>query len=378
VNRHRGRIERYFHHGQHRRMQSVLAAAIVALAASGDARAEGPVVRVLLERALGGVRVGLPDGSSVQLSAPGPTGPSWESPHTGTHRYAEWTFFGRLRVVRTGGTVAVIALVPLEHYVEGAVGREMPTSWDREALRAQAIVSRTYALRAVAHPADPAFDVEATTTSQVFGGAEAAAPSVRAAVAATRGQYLAYGGEPILAVFHSASGGRTAGAEEVWGDSLPYLRSIAVEDEDEAPSTYWRVAVSRTTLRRALAQLGLDVGRDPQLVVAERGPSGRVRRLELRGPAGTRRLSGELLRQALGPDVVKSTLFELRDRGVEVVLVGSGHGHGVGMSQWGAKAMAEGGASHLEILATFYPGTTLERAGRERATAASSAAGGGA
>ena len=289
----------------------------------------------------------------------------------------DWTIDGRIRVRSGGAGLAVIGLVPLERYVEGGVGREMPSSWDARALRAQAVVSRTYALHALRHPRDADYDVEATTASQVFGGRAAAVPAVRAAVAATQGEYLAHAGKPILAVFHSASGGRTAAAEEVWGDSRPYLRSIEVEEEEEAPSTYWRAAVSRTTLRRALGRLGLDVGSDFALSVVERWPSGRVRRLDLRGRGGERQLSGELLRRALGPDVVKSTLFELRDDGQEVVIVGSGHGHGVGMSQWGAKAMAEGGAGHQEILATFFPGTTLERVGHGHSTAASLAAGGG-
>ena len=104
---------------------------------------------------------------------------------------------------------------------------------------------------------------------------------------------------------------------------------------------------------------GLDVGRDPQLSVVERWPSGRVKHLELSGARGARQLSGKLLRQALGSNVVKSTLFELRERGGDVVIVGSGHGHGVGMSQWGAEAMARRGASYREILAAFYPGAEL-------------------
>jgi stage II sporulation protein D len=361
-----------------------------------EARAAEPVVRVLLESTPGPIGIELPDGTTRRLSAvsgrrlqvdvrPRPPGSDiarsvsshWESARAGIHQIGELSIHGRVRVLRRGAGLAVIALVPLERYVEGGVGREMPSGWDPEALRAQAVVSRTYALHALGHPADSDYDVEATTTSQVFGGRAAAVATVRAAVAATRGQYLVHRGEPILAVFHSASGGQTAAAEEVWGDPVPYLRSIEVEEEEEAPSTYWRAAVSRTTLRRALGQLGLDVGGNPQLSVLERWPSGRVKRLELRGHGGARRLSGELLRRALGPDVVKSTLFELRDEGSEVVIVGSGHGHGVGMSQWGAKAMADGGASHQEILATFFPGTTLARVAPERAPAASLAAGGG-
>ncbi|MEZ4218545.1 MAG: SpoIID/LytB domain-containing protein [Myxococcota bacterium] len=269
---------------------------------------------------------------------------------------------GTVRARGEDGVLAVVAHVALERYVEGTVGREMPASWEPEALRAQAIVSRTFALRALREPADPDWDLEATTASQVFGGAAGVTDSVREAVRATRGEYLAFDGAPILAYFHSASGGRTAASEEVWGRPVAYLPSVAVPDEDEAPSTYWRAAVARTTLRRALEGLGLDVGRIEGVRVAERWPSGRVKRVVVRGEGGERNLSGPLWREALGPNVVKSTLFELRDRGDDIVLVGSGHGHGVGMSQWGAKGMAARGASHREILATFYPGATLEAA----------------
>ena len=335
--------------------------------------AETPVVRVLLERDIASVRVTARGAAPLHISAKGSSlrigrksvGAVWESPAAGIYRVAggggkEWVIPGRIRVRNVESGLVVVGLVPLEAYVEGTVGREMPTSWEAAALRAQAIVSRTYGLRALREPKDPFYDVEATTTSQVFGGNAAIVPSVRQAVSATRGQYLAHRGAPILAAFHSASGGKTAGAEEVWGRALPYLRSIEVADEEEAPSTYWRAAVARTTLRLALSELGLDVGSLARIEVSERWPSGRVKRITITGPGGERGFSGRLLRDALGPNVVKSTLFELHERGEDIVLVGSGHGHGVGMSQWGAKAMASRGADHREILAAFYPGSTLE------------------
>ena len=345
-------------------------AAGVALVVSSAAGADAPTVRVLLERVPSSALVTLPDDTTRRVAAQGSSGirvegrfvgAAWESAETGLHRVGGWRFRGRVRIVRRGSELLVVGLIPLERYVEGTVGAEMPVSWSAAALEAQAIVSRTYALRAIAKPADGEYDLAATVRSQVFGGLPAAVPRAVAAVAATRGEYLAYGGEPILAAFHSASGGRTAGAEEVWGRPLPYLRSRVVEEEDEAPSTYWRMAISRSTLRRALAESGLDVGSQPALEVVSRWPSGRVRQLRARGAEGTRELSGRLLRELLGPNVLKSTLFEVRTDETEVVLVGSGHGHGVGMSQWGARSMAQRGMAPVAILADFYPGTTLAR-----------------
>ena len=204
-------------------------------------------------------------------------------------------------------------------------------------------------------------DVAAGTTNQVYGGVRAESESVARAVADTRSEVLTWRGAPILAAFHSASGGRTASAEEVWGESLPYLRTVEVDNEEDSPDTYWRVRLSRAGLGRALAPLGLSLGAVREARVAERTASGRAARVELFGSDGSAQVTGRQLRSALGDEVIRSTLFEIREIDGDVVIVGSGHGHGVGMSQWGAQAMAERGADYREILAAFYPGTTLER-----------------
>jgi len=201
--------------------------------------------------------------------------------------------------------------------------------------------------------------VRAGTADQVYGGVDAETRSVRAAVAATRGEVLVFEDAPILAAFHSASGGRTASAEEVWGRPVPYLVSIPVEDEEDSPDTYWRASVAGTTLGRALAPLGLRLGTVRVVRVVERSRSGRALQLEIDGSRGSGSVRARDLRTALGASVIRSTLFEVRRSEDGFIFVGSGHGHGVGMSQWGAEAMARQGASYREILETFYPGATL-------------------
>jgi SpoIID/LytB domain protein len=236
---------------------------------------------------------------------------------------------------------------------------EVYSSWHPEMLKAQAVVTRTYALHQMALNAARAFDVGAETGSQVYGGADAETRAVLRAARATRGEYLAYRSEPILAVFHSSSGGRTATSEEVWGQRIPYLVSIEVANEEDSPDTYWRASVSRTTLGRALASVGIQVGSIRGVRVAERSASGRARRVQVRGTKGTQAMTARSLRTALGASVIRSTLFEIRASEDGFSFVGSGHGHGVGMSQWGAQAMAVSGAGYREILETFYPGTEL-------------------
>jgi stage II sporulation protein D len=287
-------------------------------------------------------------------------GAAWSPRRNGTpHSVDGLRVHGAVRVERAGAGLRVVNRVGLEDYVAGTLGREIYPSWLAETLKAQAVVTRTYALYRAERRRDAPYDLVAHTADQVYGGIDAETPSVRAAVRATAGEILVFEGSPILAAFHSASGGRTASAEEVWGEALPYLVSRPVPDEEDSPDTYWRASVSGTTLGRALAPLGLRLGAVREIRVAERSASGRALVLDLRGSEGRGRLEARALRTALGASVVRSTLFEVRTGEDGFIFVGSGHGHGVGMSQWGAQAMAVRGADYREILEAFYPGTQL-------------------
>jgi stage II sporulation protein D len=266
---------------------------------------------------------------------------------------------GAVEVDRVAAGLRVVNVVPLEAYVAGTVGREVYAFWSAETLKAQAVVTRTYALHERARQARRAFHVFGGTRGQVYGGVDAESPAVQTATDATRGEYLVWQSRPILAVFHSTSGGQTASAEEVWGRAAPYLVSQPVENEEDSPDTYWRASISGTTLGRALATLGLQIGPVREIRVVERTPSGRALRVELRGDDGASKVGARDLRSALGENVIRSTLFEIRPAPDGFVFVGSGHGHGVGMSQWGAEAMARRGAGYRRILATFFPGTEL-------------------
>lgn len=261
------------------------------------------------------------------------------------------------------GGLAVVNEVPLERYLTGTLAREMYGSWDANALRAQAVASRTYALYRVESEPFAAWHLTAGTESQVYTGVEAESATVVAAVEATRGEILVHGGRPILAAFHSSSGGRTASAEEVWGEPRSYLVSVPVEDEWDSPDAYWRSSVTRGTLGRAAASLGADPGPITAVTVLERTASGRVARVRLEGERGELTCSGRQLRTALGESKLKSTLFEVREDEQGFVFVGSGSGHGVGMSQWGARAMARRGDDYRRILGAFYPGAEITRMG---------------
>lgn len=335
---------------------------IAAFGVAPRASAEPPLRVLLVEGAkrieAGGLvlRAG-PDGGL--LAGDEVLGPVWRSRGRGPHRAGELRVRGALEVQRTAGGLRLVNRVSVEDYVAGTLGREIYPRWDAETLKAQAVVTRTYAEYQRARRVDPDYDLLAGTSHQVYGGADAETPAIRAAVESTRGQVLLHGGRPILAAFHSSSGGRTASAEEVWGEPIAYLLSVTVQDEQDSPDTYWRARVSGTTLGRSLVPLGHRLGEIRGLRIAERSDSGRVRQVVLEGTDGSSKVTGRALRAALGASVIRSTLFEIRPAEDGFVFVGSGHGHGVGMSQWGAQAMAQRGSSYRDILATFYPGTTL-------------------
>lgn len=341
-----------------------------ALALPGAGLAED--VRVLILESPGPIRVGAarlePARGGGLLVDGRKTGPRWQAPGAGPHRVGDLALRGRIDVERGESGLRVINRVPLEAYVAGTLGREVYHRWHPQTLRAQAVAARSYALHQRARRGGERFDVEAGTRDQVYGGIDAESSPVLEAVADTRHEVLTWQGEPILAAFHSASGGRSAGAEEVWGEALPYLRGRVVPNEDGSPDTYWREVIAGPTLARSLAPLGLRWGDVRMARVVERTASGRAARIELRGAPGpggapVAHVTGRELRGAIGEKVVRSTLFDIRPAAGGFAIVGSGYGHGVGMSQWGAQAMAERGADYRQILEAFYPGATLERLG---------------
>ncbi len=348
------------------RSAAALAAAWGLLAAT--AAAAEPALRVLVAESRGPLVVGgervAPAGVGLRVAGRS-LGGLWQSPSPGPTRVGALRLRGAVRVLRVAEGLQVVNEAPLEAYVAATVGREVYAHWHPETHKAQAVVARTYGLHQAERRRGEAWHLRADTAGQVYGGIDAESPWALAAARATRGERLLWGRRPILAVYHSSSGGRTASAEEVWGEAIPYLASRPVENEEDSPDTYWRASISGPTLRRALDPLGIRVGRIRELHVLDRSASGRARRILIAGSGGRREVSARALRTALGADVIRSTLFEIRRDADAVVFVGSGHGHGVGMSQWGAEAMARRGASYREILAAFYPGTQIARPGSE-------------
>lgn len=271
-------------------------------------------------------------------------------PREGAFAVSGRRYRGFLRVVWQDGRLLLINRVGLEDYLRGVLPGEVPASFPFEVLRAQAILARTYTLSRLG--SNPYYDLCDTARCQVYLGLDAETPRHTQAVRATAGRILAYRGEPISAVYHADSGGTTAAAEEVWGGPIPYLQA---RDDPWSLAKRWRVQVNPRQVQRVLQDLGFDPGAVQSMKVLDKGPSGRITRLEIVGTSARIVLetpkSARFLR-ALG---LPSTLASLSGW----TFSGRGSGHGVGMSQWGARGFAKRGWNYREILAYYYPHTVL-------------------
>ncbi len=198
-----------------------------------------------------------------------------------------------------GSGVNAINAISLEDYVAGVVARESPSSWPAEALKAQAVAARTYAI--TTSKAGAGFEHYADVRSQVYGGVAAETPSTNAAVAATRGQVVTYDGRPVVTFFFSTSGGRTENVENtnVGAGPQPWLKSVADPYDNVSPKHRWKP--SRLSLSAAGAKLaGLVKGRFRGIEVLERGRSPRIKAADIVGTGGRTRVDGATLRARLG------------------------------------------------------------------------------
>ncbi|MGF1567888.1 MAG: SpoIID/LytB domain-containing protein [Nodosilinea sp.] len=302
----------------------------------------------------------LPEGRAVTVTAEGSGvrladwhGQAfWVEPTGDGFIFIDDTWYrGRVLVLPVDGKLTAINWVDLETYLYSVLGAEMPASWHPEALKSQAVAARSYALYRRDRSQNALFDVGGTTATQVYKGLASETQSTQAAVNATRGQVLTYGSQVIEAVFHASSGGQTENSEDIWQRPIPYLRSVPDFDQ-QAPVFHWAETFTASQFEQRVTGIGQLTG-----VTTERAtPWGRVVSIRLQGTQGSRVLTGSELRQALG---LRSTLFTVTVAGDTIRVAGRGYGHGLGLSQWGARSLAMQGYSYQQILVYYYQGTAL-------------------
>lgn len=271
---------------------------------------------------------------------------------------------GALKLRHKGGGLTAVNIVPVDDYLRSVVPEEMPVDWPAEAIKAQSVAARSFALASRGRHAGEGYDLCTTTHCQLYTGTAAEKSVSNAAIKATRGEVLTYGGKPIEALFHTDSGGMTENSEDVWGSHVPYLRAAK---DTPAKTMPWTKTISRADLERKLAAKGHDIGKVRSIALSplaigrsakDRTASCRVKTMTVKGTKGTVTLSGTTWRSLLG---LKSTLFDAKLTKDAVTFTGYGSGHGLGISQWGAERMAAKGASYAEILHHYYTGTTLQQ-----------------
>ncbi|WP_462393112.1 SpoIID/LytB domain-containing protein [Mitsuokella multacida] len=271
---------------------------------------------------------------------------------------------GALELRHKSGGLTAVNIVPVDGYLRSVVPEEMPVDWPAEAIKAQSVAARSFALASRGRHASEGYDLCTTTHCQLYTGTTAEKSASNAAIKATRGEVLTYGGKPIEALFHTDSGGMTENSEDVWGSHVPYLRAAK---DTPAKTMPWTKAISRADLEHKLAAKGHDIGKVRSLVLSplaigrsakDRTASGRVKTMTVKGTKGTATLSGTTWRSLLG---LKSTLFDAKLAKDMVTFTGYGSGHGLGISQWGAERMAAKGASYAEILHHYYTGTKMQQ-----------------
>lgn len=352
---------------------------------------------------------------------------------------------GELRLIATPGGFTVINDVDLEDYLRGILKIEMNPDWPQEALRAQAILARTYALRNDGRHRQQGFDVCALSHCQNYRGVNAETERTDLAINATKGQALTWNGGVADIYYHSDSGGATSDIASVWGGKSAYLITRQEPVPYTSPHSNWSALLSASQVESALSKMGKPVGSLLSLRVLERDGSGRVALLEIQGSLGVQRVKGHAFRMAVGSNLLKSTNFDIvgnevsaspatlnpnppattisfktdplvemtrlgifsskelmemllypenRDKYMQMAadrlggklsmpmteqppapqsvsvapptsasggirIAGKGWGHGVGLSQWGAKALAEQGWSYQQILEHYFPGTRV-------------------
>jgi stage II sporulation protein D len=274
---------------------------------------------------------------------------------------------GSIEIRRSGeGRVTAINEVGLEPYLYGVIKAEIDPQWPVEAVKAQAVAARTLAVERLSafrrSPTIAGYDLPATTDAQVYLGVAAEDPAATGAVDGTRGRVVTYQGLPIFAAYHSNSGGHTEDSENVWGTVYPYLRGVPDPYVLGAPGASWGARLPLATVAIQLRRGGVEIPALHEIQTGRMTPWGRAITVRLLGEDGqTREVSANRFRLLVGPDVLRSTMFTISGRGPDVEFTGRGAGHGVGLDQWGARAMALVGFTYEQILKYYYSGVAIEQ-----------------
>lgn len=273
------------------------------------------------------------------------------------------TYLDELQVIREAdATLTVINEIDVEAYLRGVLPNEVPSRWPAEALKAQAVAARTYALFDELKEFDKDFSLRPTVRSQVYGGETDAVPSTNKAIQETSGEILMYEGHIFRAYFHASCGGHTYPADRVWDvQPHPSLTGVACAFCKKADAYFWKAKYTASELTEQLNAAGHAVGVLQELAPVNRDRWGRAEQMRIHHSHGSNLVSGNDFRLAIGSTRFRSMQVDVDRRAGNFHFSGRGYGHGVGLCQWGARQQAEEGKTYQEILAFYYPGAKVEK-----------------
>lgn len=267
------------------------------------------------------------------------------------------SFRGAVDIIRKDNMkLMAINRVPLEEYLYGVLYNEVSHRWPIEAIKAQAITARTFALYQARQNKLQDYDLTNDIYSQVYSGATAERWATTRAVKLTKGQVLTYKGDIFPAYYHATCGGHTEDASNLWKIDLPPLKGAECAYCKESPHYKWTKNIPLSDVEKKLNDSGYKMGAIKSVSILSKNKSGRAEKIEIKDEGDVSCiLTAKDFRHMIGPNDVRSASFEPSIKGGNLVLNGTGWGHGAGMCQWGAKGMADRAKKDDDILKHYYP-----------------------
>lgn len=265
-------------------------------------------------------------------------------------------FRGNIELIKKDNLhLLVINDINLEDYIKGVLYHESSHYWPQEALKAQAVASRTYAVYQMGENKLKDYDVSSDIYSQVYGGKTSERYRSNKAVDATGGIILAYKGKVFPTYFHATCGGHTEDASKLWNINIIPLKGVVCSFCKDSPHFSWHTVLSLNEIEKKLKESNFKINQIKDIQILGRNSSGRITDLKIISPKEEIKVSAKDFRNIIGPNIIRSANFTLEIAGRDAVLEGVGWGHGVGLCQWGAYFMAKQGYKYKEILKYYYP-----------------------
>jgi len=270
-------------------------------------------------------------------------------------------FRGNIQFIKKNNKILVVNRIDLDEYIKGILYHEASHYWPMEALKAQAIVCRTYALFEMQENKQKDFDVTSDIYSQVYGGQESERYRTNKAVDETSGKAIFYQGKIIPAYFHATCAGHTEDASLLWNINLPPLKGVVCPYCKESPHFNWHYDLTLKEIAQKLFAAGFKITNIKNISIEGKDASGRITNLMFTSEEGdVVKVPAKDFRGIIGPNIISSTNFSVAIAEKDAVFEGIGWGHGVGLCQWGAYFMAKEGRNASEILKYYYPGTNVK------------------